>query len=378
MTAPVIMNLDKAVLHRLEVPMKSSYRASVHDFSVMDAVLVILETADGTRGIGTADPSPGYSIQTPDQIWDALDEQIVPQFLSARPQSLSEATGMLTATLGNENAKCAVEMAFLDLCGRFEGQSVASFLGGTTRESERLNAWIGVDTPESMADNAREWQGRGFDSLKLKLDGTPERDIERVRTVIDAVGSEMQVRADVNGAYDVETAIDVAQKLEGDELAHLEQPVPGEDIDGLEEVTRSTSTTIMADECLLTPDHIQEVLRREAADRLKLKPLRLGGLSPADDALRTAAEHSIDCVVGHGFGLMPATSAELQLTTNHENVFRPIESVGLLKMADEPFEWAHTYEQGTIRLDGQDGLGVRLLDDRLPEFSRERREITRS
>ncbi|WP_170977490.1 mandelate racemase/muconate lactonizing enzyme family protein [Halorussus salinisoli] len=355
--------------------MKDSYRAAVHDFSVMDAVLVILETADGTRGIGTADPSPGYSRQTSQEIWDALSDVILPRFLEVQPETPCEGAAVLESVQGHENARCAVEMAFLDLCGHVNDKSVASFFGGTSRKRERLNAWIGVDTPQSMAENARVWRDRGFASLKLKLDGNPERDIERVRTVVGAVGSQMQVRADVNGAYDSKTAIDVARELEDTELVHLEQPVPQDDLDGLEAVTKSTSTTIMADECLLTLDHVRKVLDRGAADRLKLKPLRLGGLLQANDALEMAADAGIDCVVGHGFGLTPATSAELLLTTSHENVFRPVESVGLLKMADQPFESTYSYSDGMVQLAEAPGLGVSVSDNHLSEFSETRLTI---
>jgi L-alanine-DL-glutamate epimerase-like enolase superfamily enzyme len=369
------MKIESATLHRLEIPMKGSYRAAVHDFSRMDSVLVVLETADGVRGIGTADPSPGYSRQTTSEIWHGLEERVLPTLLDHQPRTPSEAAKTLDTIEGDENARCAAEMAYLDAYGKVHGESVASYFGGTTRSHERLNAWIGIDEPEAMAANAVRWRNRGFQSLKLKLDGNAERDVERVRAVVDAVGDAMQIRADVNGAYDVDEASEALQALEDVPLAHLEQPVPQDDIDSLAHLTETYATPVMADESLMSLDRVREVLDREAADRLKLKPLRLGGLSRTKEALELAASRDIECVVGHGFGLMPATSAEIQLTSTQENVFRPVESVGQLKMTDEPFDSAFSLEEGRITLDSDAGLGVTVRDDRLAEVQTESAQI---
>lgn len=349
--------------------MKTSYRAAVHDFSVMNSVLIVLEDENGTRGIGTADPSPGYSQQTAEEIWTVLSNSILPSLLKKQPETPSKAEATLDKITEHANAKCAAEIAYLDLFSRLHENPISSYLGGRQQNQEYLNAWIGVDNPNNMAAEAKKWRDRGFKSLKLKLSGNAATDISRVRTVLDAVSETMQVRADVNGAYDTRTAIRVAQELEDTSLAHLEQPVPEENIDGLQAVTNSSQTTIVADECLTDLSRVREVLEREASDRLKLKPLRLGGLLKTKRALTMSSNQGKDCIVGHGFGLMPATSAELQLTASHKNVFRPVESVGLLKMKEEPFIPDFSYESGQIQLSLKSGLGVDLHKNQLDKFA---------
>lgn len=371
-----MVEIESATLYRLSVPMKASYRAAVHDFSVMDSVLVRLESANGTYGIGTADPSPGYSRQTTADIWEALGESVLPLLLNEQPDDPSEAASVLAQIDDHENATCAAEMACLDLYGRLYEEPISTYFGGGQRKREHLNAWVGIDDPAAMAEEAARWRDRGFRSLKLKLSGDAPVDIARVRTVVDHVGDEMQIRADVNGAYDTETAISVVEELEDVPLAHLEQPVPQDDLDGLQAVTESSSTTVMADECLTSFDRVREVINREAADRLKLKPLRLGGFMKTKEALEVASERSMDCVIGHGFGLSPATSAEVQLTTSHKNIFRPIESVGFLKMENEPFDATFTYESGEIEASTDHGLGVTVVEEELSEYTAERRKIS--
>lgn len=362
------MKIESAEVYRLEVPMHTSYRAAVHDFSTMDAVLIVLSTPNGTRGIGTIDPSPGYSRQTPSEIENGLSK-ILPEFISNCPNNPNQLVRFLETFDGEENSKCGIEMAYLDLYCRQRRLSLQEFLGGSLRESEPLNGWVGVADPETMVENTLQYKENGFQSVKLKLNGEKEIDLQRVQAVCDAVGEQIEIRADVNGAYDVPTAIDVARSLEDYPLEHLEQPVPLDDVEGLAKVTNSTSTTIMADECVLSLEDVYEVLAQNAADRIKIKTLRLGGIIPTRRALDTALSAGVSCIVGHGFGLSPSTSAELQLTSSHSNVLTPIESVGPLKMESEPFSPVLSAEDGRAKIPNGKGLGVQLVDSALSNYT---------
>jgi muconate cycloisomerase len=361
------MRIENFDVVRFAVPMRGNYASSKHEaLSTMESVLVVLETADGARGIATADPSPGYSRQTPADVAADL-ERALPTLLEDPPTHPNGVRSRLDAVDGlGPNSAFAAETAFLDLYGREHGLSVADLFGGTDRRTEPLNAWVGIDDPDAMADEAADWRDRGFASCKLKLSGDLDADVARVRRVSERVGEAMSVRADVNGGYDdVDAAIELARAVEPLGLAHLEQPVPQGDVDGLARVTASTETTIMADEPVTDLGALFEVLRRGAADRVKLKPLRLGGLRPCQAAVDVAAAAGVRPVVGHGFCLSPAAAAELALTAANDAVYRPVESVGPLKMVEEPFEPALSMEGGSVRLPDGPGLGVRLDDDAL-------------
>ncbi|WP_158306597.1 mandelate racemase/muconate lactonizing enzyme family protein [Halalkalicoccus jeotgali] len=366
------MEIRTIDVHRLEVPMKGSYRASVHDFSVMDSVLVVLNTADGERGIGTVDPSPGYSRQTPSSIENVLINYLLPALIEVEPESPNKLTELLRSFEGNANAKCGIEMAYLDLYCRQRGQTLAELFGGALRQRESLNAWIGIDDPEKMGEEAKQWRNKGYESAKLKLSGDLEIDSARIETVCEMVNPQrkgMEVRADANGAYSVPDAISLARSVEHLPLAHLEQPVPFNDLEGLARVSESTSVPVMADECLLSIQHLSSVISLKAADRVKLKPMRLGSLLSTRTGIEIAAASGRSTVVGHGFGLSPATSAEIQLTASTKGVHRPVESVGPIKMRDEPFEPTITDSNGSVELPTGAGLGIDLVDSKLHSFA---------
>lgn len=363
------MDVRSAEIHQLEVPLAGTYRSAHHpDLGSLQSVLVVLDTADGLRGIGTADPVPGYSRAAIEEIADTLATVILPAVIRNSFENPNQLDRFLDRLDGAANAKCAIESAFLDLYGKVRGVPIVECLGGRLDDRVPLNAWVGIDEPEVMADEARSWVDRGFASMKIKLDGDAETDLERVRAVFDAVGTEADIRADANEAYDLGTAIEVARELEAVPLVHFEQPIPADDLTGLQALTDSTSTTIMADECLTDLGQVQRVLERGAADRLKLKILRLGGVSRTRIALDYAQLRGVSCVVGHGFCLSPAASAELQLIGSHPNVFGGAETVGPLKLADEPFESAVEFAGGFASLPDEPGLGVGLDVKRLGAF----------
>jgi L-alanine-DL-glutamate epimerase-like enolase superfamily enzyme len=371
------MDLDTATVHRLELPMNGSYEIAGAVTSSLESALVVLEAADGTRGIGTADPVPGHPIpQDVDAIVDGLADDLLPAVLDAAPSTPNGLLGVLESVPGQENAGSAVEIAFLDLYCRRREQSLADFFGGALRSTERLNAWVGIDDPAAMAAEAREWRDRGFDALKMKIAGDPEPDVERVRAVHEAVGDGMQVRVDANEGYDdVEAAIEVARALEPFDLAHLEQPVPRSDEAGLARVTAATSVPVMADEPVFDAGDAFRLLKADAADRLKFKVLQSGGTVPVRRGLDVGAAAGLRSVVGHGFCTAPAASAELQLVATQESVFRPVETVGPLKIRDDPYDGGIDIENGGARVPDGPGLGVELSEDRLSEFVVETRDV---
>jgi L-alanine-DL-glutamate epimerase-like enolase superfamily enzyme len=363
------MTVESVRVARLEVPMSGSFGSAHHrDFTTMESVLVVVDTTDGVRGVGTADATPGYSVQTHDGIEASLRSDVLPALFETQPATPNDLLACLAPFEDAPNAACAVELAYLDAYCRQQGEPLTDLLWGAKTLRVPLNGWVGIADPEAMADDARSWRDRGFVSLKIKLAGEPRRDVERVNAVCAAVGDDVAVRADVNAGYTVEEAIRVARAVEDLPLVHLEQPVAKDDLEGLARVTESTTTPIMADECIVTPADAFEVIRRAAADRIKVKILRMGGVLRTRQVLDAAALAGVECVLGHGFGLTPATSAELQLAATHANVFGPVESVGPLKMSGEPFDHL-TIEDGVAVLPTEPGLGTALVDDALETYA---------
>jgi o-succinylbenzoate synthase len=138
------------------------------------------------------------------------------------------------------------------------------------RDAVPVNALV-PDGPIDLASLA------GFSSVKLKLDA-PD-DVERVAELRDLLGPAVAIRVDANGAWDVDMAIDVIERLDRYDVELIEQPVAT--LDDLARVRRKVTVPIAVDESLRSLGDARDVARLDAADVIVLKVQPLGGVRAA-------------------------------------------------------------------------------------------------
>jgi o-succinylbenzoate synthase len=137
------------------------------------------------------------------------------------------------------------------------------------RDSVPVNAL--VDGPFVVQDV------RGFPAVKVKV--RDASGIALVRAVREAVGPDVALRVDANGAWDVDNAISMISRLAPFDLEYVEQPV--ESLDDLAEVRRRVDVPIAADECIRSLDDARRLRALDAADVIVLKQQPLGGVRAA-------------------------------------------------------------------------------------------------
>jgi O-succinylbenzoate synthase len=118
---------------------------------------------------------------------------------------------------------------------------------------------------------------RGFPAVKVKV--RDAAGIALVRAVRDAVGPDVGVRVDANGAWDVDTAVTMIAKLAEFDLEYVEQPCAT--LEDLARVRRRVDVPIAADECIRSLDDARELRARNAADVIVVKQQPLGGVRAA-------------------------------------------------------------------------------------------------
>jgi muconate cycloisomerase len=114
----------------------------------------------------------------------------------------------------------------------------------------------------------------------------------------------------------------------------------------------------MADESVSSPARLVEIIRREAADLVKLKVMKQGGLLRTLAMVQCAEAAGLRVVLGHGFGLTLSTLAEAAVAAVSDAVIDGCEAVGPLKMAGDVVADAVHLDAGTMRLPDVPGLGA--------------------
>ena len=138
------------------------------------------------------------------------------------------------------------------------------------REAVPVNAL--VDGPTFDVDVLRP-----FDAVKVKVRN--ERDVDLVARVRDAVGTATAIRVDANGAWDVDTAVTMIERLAVYDLELVEQPVAT--LHDLARVRRRVAVPVAADECVRSVDDARRLRALDAADAIVLKQQPLGGVRAA-------------------------------------------------------------------------------------------------
>lgn len=171
---------------------------------------------------------------------------------------------------------------------------------------------VNVTVPATSPDRAQHIVlTGGCTTAKIKV-GEPGQelrdDLDRVAAVRDVFSG--KIRLDVNGAWDVETAIDAIDKLDqvAGELEYVEQPCM--DVLDLATVRARVNVRIAADESIRRAEDPYLVKKHDAADVMIVKVQPLGGIRTC---LRLREELGIPVVVSSALESSVGISAGVAL-----------------------------------------------------------------
>jgi muconate cycloisomerase len=364
------LKIERIEVFGVAVPLIGEYATSYQSESSQKSAVVRVTDEDGRIGLGNVDPVLGYSVESIEDTLRALQSRFAPLVLGMDPSNIHLLWQRMAAEAPDYlDAKAAIEMACVDLTARALGVPVYSYLGGAVKDHLLFNAWIGILPPDEAARETAAWQRRGFRSAKVKVGGNIEADRDRIMAVREAVGPEFHLRIDANAGYDADTSIRLARMLAPFDLQLFEQPVPADDLAGMRRVRREAGgLPIMADESVLDHASLIRLIQAEAADIVKVKVMKQGGLCNTRMMIATAEAAGLRCVVGHGFGLGVNTMAEIMLAAASSNVIDGIECVGPLKTADDIVVAKLDLSSGSLPLPPGPGLGVTLDEDKLARY----------
>lgn len=181
------------------------------------------------------------------------------------------------------NAIAAVDFALWDIKGKAVGEPVWRLLGGN-RPLVPTYANCAHHMPaDKLAQRAAEYVASGHRALKIR--GTRSfvtlaEATERVRQVRAAIGPDVRLMVDVNGSWDVDTAIQQLKAWEPHDVYWLEEPVPPHDIQGYRRVReRSGSTYIAGGEQHAGLLEFQSLIDNDGVDIVQPNAALTGGIT---------------------------------------------------------------------------------------------------
>jgi D-arabinonate dehydratase len=195
------------------------------------------------------------------------------------------------------NAIAAIDFALWDIKGKALGVPVSRLFGGHRDEIPTYANCAHHLPPDQLAERALKDVQAGHRALKIRGTRplvTPAEATARVQAVREAIGPDIKLMVDVNGSWDVDTAIQQLKAWERYDVYWLEEPVPPQDVLGYVRVReRSGATYIAGGEQHVGLSEHRQLIEQGAVDILQPNAAVTGGIT---DFLRIhafATAHSI-------------------------------------------------------------------------------------
>jgi galactonate dehydratase len=249
-----------------------------------------------------------------------------------------------------------------DIKGKALGQPVWNLLGGKFRD--RIRVYGHAKTPE----RARELMARGYTGVKIGFTGAVE--IDRVASIREAVGPDVDVMVDAHGPswMTPQDAIVVGRALEPFDLLFYEDPIAPENLDALARVRDAVSVPLAAGERVSTIWGIRPYIERDLVDVIQPDTGRAGGITQMRKMAAMAEGHFIT-LAPHSGSLGPvAEFAALHLMATVPNA---------LMLERIEFDWSGRYdvvspvlkvEDGHLPVPTAPGLGVEIVEEEVAKY----------
>lgn len=336
------------------------------------AAVVRLYNEDGVCGVGLAGIGNPSVVAVMEQLFD-----VVLGRTTADTELLWDLMYRLTLNYGRRgtvvHAISGIDIALWDLLGKELGQPVYNLLGGAVRDRQPAYAsWLyATEDLDALAEQAAAWAAQGFTAVKQRFGHGPadglagiRKNVALVRTVMEAVGPDIDVMADAYMGWDLPYAIRCIRAIEdaGLTLRWVEEPLIADDIRGMAEVRRAVSTPISAGEHEATRYGFQDLLDAEAVDVLQPDVCRAGGITEGRRIWALGETLGVDVIAHIGAAHNFVLSVSSQASPLVEYIPRPGD--GVIPDEDQVF-WRLFDDEpvpqgGSIAPTGRPGLGVTL------------------
>lgn len=314
------LRVDGLTIYRLRIPFHQAFSHALHSREESDAVIVKITGSDSASGYGEALPRAYVTGETTDsmiaRVRDVLAPKIFQESFFPGWQTMEQLQALQPAWTRNEDSKngvsawnaafCAVELALLDWTLRADHSALADYLP-PSRFEVVYSGVISADSPKDAAALAKRMARLGLKQIKVKV-GTSD-DAARLDAVRQAVGDEVELRADANGAWSAAQAIAQLKMLAPYRLASIEQPVAAGDIAGMKQVRAQCGIPVMADESLVTVEQARQLIAEQACDRFNIRLSKNGGITGSLAIAKLAQDAGIGIQVGAQVGETAILSA---------------------------------------------------------------------
>ncbi|MEG3593663.1 MAG: mandelate racemase/muconate lactonizing enzyme family protein [Pseudomonadota bacterium] len=342
-------------------------------------LLVILETDEGIEGFGLT-----TSYTKIDPLADALTSGLADFIIGADPLSPEQIYNNIFSTTWKRisfergwsreaivRLSAAIDIACWDIIGKKAGLPLYKLMGGWRNEVPYYVTCAYYQDGKDLGAlrDEMEWlKSQGHTRFKAKIGGLSlGEDIQRLETIRDVIGFEADLMVDVNRAWDLKTAIEGVELLLPLKPRWLEEPLRWTD-DRYETtlLAQKTHIPISGGESEITLEGCRAFLDQRSIDILQFDVTMFGGITGGRKLSALCELNHVDVVPHHDpfihAQIVAATPAGLMVESFPDPARDPLQA--------ELFENPLVHRGGSLLLNEEPGLGLRLSVDALSKFGK--------
>jgi len=342
-------------------------------------LLVILETDEGIDGFGLTTSDTKI-----DPLVDALTSGLADFIIGADPLSPEQIYNNIFSTTWKRisfergwsreaivRLSAAIDIACWDIIGKKAGLPLYRLMGGWRHEVPYYVTCAYYQDGKDLGAlrDEMEWlKSQGHTRFKAKIGGLSlGKDIQRLETIRDVIGFEADLMVDVNRAWDLKTAIEGVELLLPLKPRWLEEPLRWTD-DRYETtlLAQKTHIPISGGESEITLEGCRAFLDQRSIDILQFDVTMFGGITGGRKLSALCELNHVDVVPHHDpfihAQIVAATPAGLMVESFPDPARDPLQA--------ELFENPLVHRGGSLLLNEEPGLGLRLSVDALSKFGK--------
>ena len=278
----------KLSLHIFNLELKHSFAISRWTYTHTPSMIVELSDG-GISGLGEATRNAYYPNTEIEHMSERL--QAIEGLISAsKNKSPSAFWDAVHPHLEDSPfALCALDEAYHDWFTKTKGIPLYQYWGLNPAVYPPNCYTLSIDAIEVMIERMRQMP---WDVYKIKL-GTPN-DIAIVEALRKHTDAKLWV--DANGAWTVDETIRKSKELARLGVEFIEQPLPGDQWNEMEEVFQKSALPLFADESCKTFADIEKCKNRFHG--VNIKVMKCGGLTPALKMIRETKKLELKVMLG--------------------------------------------------------------------------------
>ncbi len=362
------MHITEITVYQSPIRLKKAFVISLGRYDHANNILVKIRADNGLVGFGECNPFMTITGETMESAFEVA-KHLAPYLIGRNPVDIQDCIETMDRLIyGNTSIKSAFDIAIHDLASQAAGLPLYKYLGGTQDKQIYTDYTVSIGEPEQMANDAVEIVENGFRIVKVKLGNIGKHDVERIKTIRAAIGTNIAIRVDANQGWTVDEAIETLNKLYHSDIQYCEEPVPRWKFTELSKIRANSPVPLMADESCIDHHDAKRLIDMQACDMFNLKTGKSSGLFKAMKIIRLAEEHNIPMQIGGFLESRVAFTACAHLAFASK-LIKYFDFDTPLMAAFDPVEGGLTYhENGQVKISDRPGLGLSIPESYLKEL----------